>query len=92
MSYDYLTVAAVIIVAAIIVMVILLGRSNATMEMRLRKLARNLYLLQSNEEAQALCKEIHEKHPELCAGIDFTLKEEGGSVKIDEWNSNEQRP
>lgn len=92
MSYDYLTASAIIIVIVLIVVIILLGRNNAVIDMRLRKLARNLSLLQTNEEARKLCKEIHEKYPDLCAGMDFTLKEDGGSVKIDEWSSNKPRP
>ncbi len=92
MSYDYLTASAIIIVIVLIVVIILLGRNNAMIDMRLRKLARNLSLLQTNEEARKLCKEIHEKYPDLCAGMDFTLKEDGGSVKIDEWSSNKPQP
>ncbi len=92
MSYDYLTASAIIIVIVLIVVIILLGRNNAVIDMRLRKLARNLSLLQTNEEARKLCKEIHEKYPDLCAGMDFTLKEDGGSVKIDEWSSNKPQP
>ena len=45
-----------------------------------------------NEEAKKLCKEIREKHPDLCVGLDFTFRENGEHIEIDEWNSSKPRP
>jgi len=92
MSYDALTISAVTIIAVFIIVIIMVGKSKAATEMRLRILARNLVMMQSNEEAMEICRKIHEKYPELCAGIDFTLKEEGNGIEVDEWNSDKPRP
>ena len=57
MSYDNLTIAAITVVAVIIIVVILLGRSKNQADLRLRKLVRNLSLMQSSEEATAMVME-----------------------------------
>jgi hypothetical protein len=49
-------------------------------------------MLEGNEEAMQLCKEIQKKHPDLCVGLDFTFRENGEHIEIDEWNSSEPRP
>lgn len=92
MSYDALTIAAIIIAVALIVVIILIGRSNANNDRKMRILAKHLIMLEGNEEAMQLCKEIHKEHPDLCVGLDFTLREKGGSIEIDEWNSSKPRP
>ena len=92
MSYDALTIAAIVIVVVLIVVIILIGRSNANNDRKLRILARHLMLLEGNEEAMKLCQDIHKDHPDLCVGLDFTLREKGESVEIDEWNSTSPRP
>ena len=92
MSYDALTVTAIVVVAVLIVVIILVGRSNANNDRKMRLLARHLTMLQGNEEAMNLCKDIHQKYPDLCGGLDFTLKQKGDRVEIDEWNSNNPKP
>jgi hypothetical protein len=92
MSYDALTISAIVIAVTLIVVIVLIGRSNANNDRKMRRLARHLMLLEGNEEAMKLCKEIHRKHPDLCVGLDFTLRENGESVEIDEWNSTEPPP
>jgi hypothetical protein len=92
MSYDALTIAAIVIVVVLILVIILVGRSNANNERKMRILARHLTMLEGNEEAMKLCKDIHKKHPDLCVGLDFTLRENGESVEIDEWNSSKPKP
>lgn len=92
MSYDALTIAAIAIVAVLIVVIILIGRSNADNERKMRILARHLMMMEGNEEAMKLCQDIHKEYPDLCVGLDFTLRENGESVEIDEWNSSKPRP
>ncbi len=92
MSYDALTISAVTVIIVFIIVVIMIGRNKAATELRMRILAKNLLMMQSNDEAMEICKKIHEKYPHLCAGVDFTLKKDGRGVNIDEWNSNEPRP
>ena len=92
MSYDALTVSAITIIVAFIIVVIMVGKGKAATEMKMRILARNLLFMQSNEEAMEICRKVHEKYPELCAGIDFTLKDKGNGVEVDEWNSEKPRP
>lgn len=92
MSYDALTVSAIVIVAVLIIVIILIGRSNANNERKMRALARHLTMLEGNEEAMKLCKEIHQKYPDLCIGLDFTFRESSDSVQIDEWNSDKPKP
>jgi hypothetical protein len=92
MSYDALTIAALAIVVVLIVVIILIGRSNADNERKMRILARHLMMMEGNEEAMKLCQDIHKEHPDLCVGLDFTFRENGESVEIDEWNSSKPRP
>ena len=92
MSYDALTISAITIIIVVIAVVIIVGRNKAATEMRLRRIASNLMMAQSNDEARELCKKLRNKYPDLCAGIDYTLKLEGDKVKIDEWNSSRPRP
>ena len=92
MSYDAFTLSAITVIVGVIIVVIIVSRSRAATEIKLRNVARNLIMAQSNEDARELCKELREKYPELCAGIDYTLKLEGGKAKIDEWNNSEPRP
>ena len=92
MSYDALTITAIVTVAVLIVVIILIGRSNANNDRKMRLLARHLTMLEGNQEAMKLCQEIHEQYPELCVGLDFTLRERGDGVEIDEWKSNKPRP
>ncbi len=92
MSYDALTISAITIIAVFIIVIIMVGKSKAAIEIKMRILARNLLIMQSSEEALEICRKIHKKYPELCAGIDFTLKDEGNGIEIDEWNSDKPRP
>jgi hypothetical protein len=92
MSYDALTLSALTIIAVIIIVTIMVGKNKAATEIKMRTLAKNLLMMQSNEEAMEICRKIREKYPELCAGIDFTLKDEGNGIEIDEWNSSKARP
>ena len=92
MSYDALTVTAIGVVAVLIIVIILIGRSNANNDRKMRLLARHLTMLEGNEEAMKLCREIHQKYPDLCGGIDFTLKQTGDRIEIDEWNSSNPKP
>lgn len=93
MSYDAFTLSALTIIIVCIIVIVLVSRSRAATEMKMRKLARNLTLLQADEDAVEICRKIHKKYPELCAGIDFTLKEkEDGHVEVDEWNSDKPKP
>jgi hypothetical protein len=92
MSYDAFTISAITIIIVFIIVIILLNRGKAATELRMRNLARNLLMLHSNEDAVEICKKLHKKYPELCAGIDFTLKDDGNGVVIDEGNSDKPRP
>ena len=92
MSYDALTITAIVIVVVLIVVIGLIGRSNANTERKMRILARHLVMLEGNDEAKKLCQDIHREYPDLCVGLDFTLRESGEGVKIDEWKSDSPRP
>ena len=92
MSYDALTIAAIVTVVVLIVVIILIGRSNANNDRKMRILARHLMMMEDNDEAMKLCQDIHKKYPDLCVGLDFTFRENGDSVEIDEWNSSKPRP
>lgn len=92
MSYDAFTLSAIMVIVGVIIVVIIVGRSRAATELKLRNVARNLIMAQSHEDAKNICKELREKYPDLCAGIDYTLKLEGDKVKIDEWNNAKPRP
>lgn len=92
MSYDALTFSAVVVTVVITIAVILISRSNVNNERKMRLLARHLIMLESNEEAMQLCKEIHEKYPDLCIGLDYTISESKDGVKIDQWKSQLPKP
>ena len=92
MSYEALTITAIVIVVVLVAVIVLVGRSNANTERKIRNLARHLVMLEGNEEARKICQEIHEEYPDLCVGLDYTLRKSGGSIEIDEWNSDSPRP
>ena len=92
MSFDTLTISAITIIVFFIIVVVMVGKSKNATEIKMRTLSRNLLMMQSNEEARELCLKVHKKYPELCVGIDFTLKDEGNGVEIDEWNSDMTHP
>ncbi|MBT8440274.1 MAG: hypothetical protein KJO91_11145 [Gammaproteobacteria bacterium] len=92
MSYDALTITAIVIAVVIIAVIIFVGRSNANNERKMRALADHLIMLEGNEEAMKLCKQIHDEYPELCIGLDYTLREKKEGVEIGEWKSNHPKP
>ena len=92
MSFDALTFSAVVITVVITVAIILVSRSNINNERKMRILAKHLMMLEGNDEARQLCKEIHQKYPELCVGLDFTLHESSDGVEIDEWKTRRPKP
>ncbi|MCG6937837.1 MAG: hypothetical protein LJE83_06635 [Gammaproteobacteria bacterium] len=92
MSYDALTISAVMIIIFVIFVVVLVGKNRAATEFKLRSLSRNLSMLASHDEAREICKKIREKYPDLCAGLDYTMKLDGDKVKIDKWNAPGPRP
>lgn len=92
MSYDALTISAIVTAVVIIAVIIFVGRSNANNEQKMRALANHLIMLEGNEEARKLCKQIHDEYPELCIGLDYTLREKNEGVEISEWKSNHPKP
>lgn len=92
MSFDNLTISAAIIAVIFSVIALRLATRNRVNEDRMRTMARQMMILQSNEKARELCKKIHAISGDLCAGLDFTFKENGDEVEIDEWYSKHPRP
>jgi len=92
MSFDALTISAITIAVVIIVVIILIGRSNAENDRKMRVLAKHLTMLRDNDEAMKLCKEINEQYPELCIGLDYTLRESNDGTVIDKWKSSHPKP
>lgn len=92
MSFDNLTVSAAIIAIIFSCIALWLATRNRMNEDRMRTMARQMMILQNNEKARELCKKIHAINADLCAGMDFTIKENGDEVEIDEWNSTHPRP
>jgi len=92
MILDNLTVAAIVIAIMVIIGAIALTRHTANTDKKIHRMAKQFSLIQHNNVACAFCKHIYSKYPELCAGVDFTLKENGDDVEIDEWHSHHPRP
>ena len=92
MSYDALTISAIFIAVVILVVVIIVGRSNANNERKMRLLARHLVMLEGNDEARKLCQQIHQEYPDLCVGLDYTIRETDQGVVVEEWKSDKPRP
>ncbi len=95
MILDNLTISALVI-AIMMIMVIIgaiaLTRHTVNTDKKIRRMAKQFSLIQHNDIACSYCKRIYSKHPELCAGIDYTLKVNGDDVEIDEWYSSHPRP
>jgi len=89
---DNLTISAVIIAIILIIIVFMLMKQKASANKKIVTMTQQFTLVMHNEKAVAYCKSIHDKYPGLCAGIDFTLKEDGDNVAIEEWNSEHPRP
>jgi hypothetical protein len=87
-----LSVSAITIVVTLVIVVVLLGRSRSMTELKVRRLAQHLAMIEANEEARALCREIREKYPEMCPGLDYTMREDSGGTCIEEWHSDKPKP
>ena len=92
MSFDNLTISALTIVIVMIVVVVFLTRNNKATDTKMRSMAWHMMLMHNNEKARELCKKIKAISPDLCAGLDFTMKEKGDDVEIHEWKSKHPRP
>jgi len=89
---DNLTISAVVISIILIIIVFTLMKQKAGAEKKIARMTQQFTLVMRNEKAVAYCKDIHDRYPNLCAGIDFTLKQKGDDVEIEEWNSDQPRP
>lgn len=89
---DNLTASAIVIAIIMIIIVFMLMKQKANAYKKIDKMTQQFTLVMHNEKAVAYCKRIHDKYPNLCAGIDFTLKESGDEVEIEEWNSDHSQP
>lgn len=89
---DNLTASAIVIAVILIIVVFMLMKQKANANKKIYKMTQQFTLVMHNEKAIKYCKRIHARYPNLCAGIDFTLKERGDEVEIDEWNSSQPRP
>lgn len=92
MILDSLTVSALVVAIMVIIGAIALTRHSANTDKKIYRMAKQFSLIQHNDKARAYCRHIYSKHPELSAGIDYTLKENGDDVEIDEWHSPHPRP
>ena len=89
---DNLTVSAIIIVVILIFIVFKLAMMKADTEKKMNRMAEQFSLILHNDKATEYCKRIQAKYPDLCAGIDFMLKEKGDDVELEEWHSDKPRP
>ena len=89
---DNLTSTAIIIVIILIIVVFMLMKQKAGADRKIARMSQQFTFVMHNEKAIERCKRIHEKYPELCAGIDFSLREKGDDIEIEEWNSDKPRP
>lgn len=89
---DNLTISAIVVAIILFLAVILTNKQKVYTDKKIKKMAKQFTLIQYNDKAKSYCRRIHEKYPDLCAGIDYTLKEKGGNVVIDKWNSDQPRP
>lgn len=89
---DNLTISAIAIVVILIIVVLKLMKQKAGAEKKIARMSQQFSFVMHNEKAIERCKRIHEKYPDLCAGIDFSLRKKGDDVEIDEWNSDQPKP
>jgi len=89
---DNLTVSAIVIAILLIIVVFVLMKQKADADRKISRMTQQFTLVMNNDKAIARCKRIHDKYPNLCAGIDFILKVKGDDVEIDEWNTDQPRP
>ncbi len=92
MTIDNLTLAAIIISVILVIVTLMLATHNKKNEQKMRRMAHQMMLMNRNEKAHALCKKIQSISPDLCAGLDFTLKENGDDVEIDTWDTHHPKP
>jgi len=89
---DNLTISAVVIAIILIIIVFMLMKQKAGAEKKVARMTQQFTFVMHNEKAIEHCRRIHDKYPDLCAGIDFSLRQKGDDVEIDEWNSDQPRP
>jgi hypothetical protein len=89
---DNLTASAIVIAIILIIVVFVLMKQKADADKKITRMSQQFRFVMNSDKAIARCKRIHDKYPNLCAGIDFMLKEKGDDIEIEEWNSNQPRP
>ena len=92
MIIDNLTASALVIAIILIIVAISLTIQKRNANKKINTVTKQMSLIVNNNRMYSICKRIYSKYPELCAGIDFTLKENGDDIEIDKWNSNHPRP
>ena len=91
-AQDNLTWTFIVIAIILAIVSLMLAVNNRRTEKKLRSMAHHLSLLQRSEAARALCERIRAIDIKLCAGLDYTMKENGDDVEIDEWYNHHPRP
>ena len=92
MYFDNLTGVSLVIAITLFIVLVLMYLHKTNTDKKIHRLAKQFHLIHHNEKAKQLCRLLHEKYPELCAGIDYTLKENGDVVSVDEWKSHHPHP
>lgn len=93
MSFDALTISAILISLVLIVVVIALIRSSEQRnERRIRSVARQTSLVAEHSAVRELCRTIRRKYPEACPGLDFELSAEDGGARLKRWSLDAPPP
>ena len=86
MSFDLATISAIIVILVVVAFLIFIIRDTERRnEAKMRQIMHQSVFMGRNEAAWELCRRVHEKYPDACPGLDFTFKEDGRGVFVDEW-------
>lgn len=89
MSFDALTISAIIVSLAVVALLIgLVHRMMQQTEAKLRNVAKQSVLLTEDQRIRALCAQLRKLYPDACPGLDYVLDQDPATHEpyIREWH------
>ncbi|KRT55547.1 hypothetical protein [endosymbiont of Ridgeia piscesae] len=93
MSFDFATLSALLVFVVILVFLVMEIRSTRReVKEQLRQVSQHNALFQRNQQAWELCQAIHEQYPDVCPGLDYTMRVDEQGAHLDQWLADSPRP
>ena len=94
LNIDVLHFAIVLALALVIGWAFVIAQTGRTTRKQVHRIAEQHTLIRADERARELCLAVHQLHPLVHAGIDFTISRDSPDQApyLAEWNSSAPKP